>query len=356
MATPDIPSTRTAWQSIRLNLLYARRLFHSVFPSLFVTLTVFCIGTVVLDTWYVNDRGEQIGLNEAVQIMYFLMLAEPTHNKTPDNMMVEAVVFVAPLVGIMVVFDLLARFSIHVFSKKTNQREWVNLVASTYKDHIVLCGLGRVGRKVFRELVDLGEKVVCVEQHEDAVGVRLARTSDHPVIIDDARIDRVLIETGIERAKAVLAVTDDDMVNLEIALDARKYNENIRIIARIHDEKLGRKLTSGLAIDGVYSTTSIAAPFFAVSGLDPEIVSSFFLRETRFVVVETTIKAGGWLDGITVADALDQHGITVMACLRCDEGGHGPVRTDLRLGVGDEVCFQAPYEVFKGWRRARANR
>jgi len=351
----EIQSTRTAWQSIRLNLLYTRRLLRSVAPSLLVTLTMFSIGTVVLHLEYKGG----IPLNQAIQIMYFLMLAEPTHGDTANSMLVEAVVFIAPLVGIMVVFDLLARFSLHVFSKKTNQREWVNVVASTYKDHIVLCGLGRVGRKVFRELVDLGERVVCVEQHEEAVGVRLARASDHPVIIDDARIDRVLIETGIERAKAVLAVTDDDMVNLEIALDARKYNENIRIIARIHDEKLGRKLTSGLAIDGVYSTTSIAAPFFAVSGLDPEIVSSFFMRETRFVVVETTVRAGGWLAGITVADALDRHGITVMACYHAGQGadveGHGAVRTDVALRAGDDICFQAPYETFKRWRRARAH-
>lgn len=349
MAAPDIPSTRTAWQSTRLNLLYARRLLRSMAPSLTITLAMFSLGTMVLHLEY----RDGIPLNEAVQIMYFLMLAEPTHGEMAQSMLVEAVVFIAPLVGIMVVFDLLARFSVHVFSKKTNQREWVNLVASTYKDHIVLCGLGRVGRKVFRELVDLGENVVCVEQHEEAVGVRLARTSDHPVIIDDARIDRVLIETGIERAKAVLAVTDDDMVNLEIALDARKYNENIRIIARIHDEKLGRKLTSGLAIDGVYSTTSIAAPFFAVSGLDPEIVSSFFLRETRFVVVETRVKPGGWLDGIRVGEALDRHGITVMTRhLDGADGAHDGVRTDDVLRAGDQICFQAPYETFKGWRRA----
>lgn len=350
MSATDIPSTRTAWQSIRLNLLYARRLFWSLAPSLAVTLAMFSLGTVVLHTYYQGG----IPLHEAIQIMYFLMLAEPTHGAMPDNMLVEAVVFIAPLVGIMVVFDLLARFSLHVFSKKTNQREWVNLVASTYKDHIVLCGLGRVGRKVFRELVDLGENVVCVEQHEEAVGVRVARMSDHPVIIDDARIDRVLIQTGIERAKAVLAVTDDDMCNLEIALDARKYNEKIRIIARIHDEKLGRKLTSGLRIDGVYSTTSIAAPFFAVSGLDPEIINSYFLHETRYVVVETKVRAGGWLDGITVAEALDRHGMTVIACGRTEDGKRlAPVSTGQTLEAGDEVCYQAPYETFKRWRRAR---
>jgi len=347
MAFREIPSTRTAWQELRLNLLYARRLGRSLLPSLLVTLLVFITGTVILRMEYQGG----VPWHEAVQIMYFLMLAEPTHGAVPDRMIVEAVVFIAPLVGIMVVFDLLARFSVHVFAKKTNQQEWVQLVASTYKDHIVLCGLGRVGRKVFQELVDLGESVVCIEQDEDAVGVRVARASDHPVLIDDARIDRVLAQAGIKRAKAVLAVTGDDMVNLEVALDARKYNADIRIVARIHDEKLGRKLTSGLAIDGVYSTTSIAAPFFAVSGLDPEIVSSFIIRETRFVVVETRVEAGCWLDGKTVAEALDAHGLTVMTCLGCEETG--PVRSDQRISAGDEVCFQCTYETFKAWRAHR---
>lgn len=350
MAQPSVPSTRTPWQSVRLHLLYARRLGRSVAPSLAITLAMFCTGTVILHLYYQDG----IPLHQAIQIMYFLMLAEPTYGEPPDSMIVEAVVFTAPLVGIMVVFDLLARFSLHVFSKKTNQREWVDLVASTYKDHIVLCGLGRVGRKVFRELVELGESVVCIERDEDAPGVRLARMSDHPVIIDDARIDNVLMKAGIKRAKAVLAVTDDDMVNLEIALDARKYNERIRIIARIHDEKLGRKLTRGLAIDGVYSTTSIAAPFFAVTGLDPEIVSSFILHDTRYVVVETDVKANIWLDGLTVAEALDRHGITVLSCTRA--GVSQPVRTDRKLQAGDLVCVQCPYDTFKAWRRARGDR
>ncbi|MCB9527520.1 MAG: NAD(P)-binding protein [bacterium] len=338
---------RSAWQKLRINALYARGLLKSARPALLVTIAFFVIGSLVIAHWYQGGTPAHV----AMQIMYFLMLGEPTYDTPPDHPIVEAIVVLAPLVGIIVVFDLITRFSLHVFGRKTNQREWVTVVASTYKNHIILCGLGRVGRKVFRELVELGEHVVCIEQNEDAVGVRLARQTDHPVIIDDARLDHVLKQAGVERAKAVLAVTDEDMVNLEIALDARKSNDAIRIIARIHDEKLGRKLTRGLTIDGVYSTTSLAAPFFAVAGLDRQIVNSFFIGDTRFVIVETDVIAGDWLDGSTVAAALDGHGISL---LRCERGGmqHAFCSTT-RLQAGDHVCFQCTYDTFRYWRASR---
>ncbi|MCB9552739.1 MAG: NAD-binding protein [Myxococcales bacterium] len=339
---------RSLWQKARINLLYARGLLRSARPALIGTVAVFAIGTFVIARWYQGGTP----VHEAMQIMYFLLLGEPTYGEAPEHPAVEAVVVLAPLIGIIVVFDLITRFSLHVFGRKTNQREWVNVVASTYENHIVLCGLGRVGRKVFRELVELGEHVVCIEQNEDAVGVRLARQTEHPVIIDDARLDNVLRQAGITKAKAVLAVTDDDMVNLEIALDARKANADIRIIARIHDEKLGRKLTRGLTIDGVYSTTSLAAPFFAVAGLDRQIINSFFIGDTRFVVVETEVLPGDWLDGHSVSEALDRHGLTLMHCTR--QGNKHDVCSTMKLAAGDRVCFQCTYETFRRWRATRS--
>lgn len=343
-----MPAQRTARHRAKINLLYARSFLRSARPAILATLTAFVLGSYAIARWY----QEGTPAHEAMQIMYFLMLGEPTYSKAPDHPIVEAVVVLAPLIGIIVVFDLITRFSLHVFGRKTNQREWVNVVASTYRNHIVLCGLGGVGRKVFQELIDLGENIVCIEQNEDAIGVRFVRQTDHPVIIDDARLDHVLQAAGVARAKAVLAVTDDDMVNLEIALDARKTNAEIRIIARIHDEALGRKLTQGLAIDGVYSTTSLAAPFFAAAGLDRQIINSFILDDTRFVVVETDIIPGDWLDGTTVSEALDQHGLTILRCHRRDL--LHPFCSTTRLHAGDHVCFQCTYDTFRYWRATRS--
>ncbi|MCA9541617.1 MAG: TrkA family potassium uptake protein [Myxococcales bacterium] len=338
------PLRRRMW----LHLAYAGTLLRNMLPSLVAVSFIFLLGTTAI--WALYDHGTT-NAAAAVTYMYFLMLAEPVFPHPPENGLVQAVVFIAPLVGIVVVFDLLARFSLHVFSKRTNHREWVNVVASTYRDHIVLCGLGRVGTKVFEELVQLGEAVVCIERDEDAHGVRVARQSDHPVLVDDARIDKVLLQAGIRKAKAVLAVTDDDIVNLEIALDARKYNANIRVIARVFNEELGLKLTRNLAIDAVYSTTSLAAPFFAISSLDPEIINSFYVQGERFVVVQTTACAGGPLDGRTVGHALDDLGLAVMSVVRA--GARVPVVSALILRAGDQVCFQGSYEALKRYREER---
>lgn len=335
-------------QHLLLNYRYAARLVDSFLPTMLSCFAMFLIGSALI--WTFHIEGGQPDLWASLYYMYFLMLAEPTFATPPHHWVVNALVIIAPLVGIMVVFDLLARFSLHVFSKKTKQREWINVVASMYSDHIVLCGLGKVGTKVFEELVMLGENVVSIERDENAVGVRLARASGHPVIVDDARDDKVLINAGIERCKALIATTDQDMVNIEVVLDARKFNKHARLIARIFEHELGKKIGAAFELDGVYSTSSVAAPFFAVSSLDPEIISSFYVDDCRFVVVQTTIKPGSWLDGCSVQRALDDFGLSIMTCTRAGEE-QKRLRSSARLAAGDRIAFQCGYEEFKGFRR-----
>jgi voltage-gated potassium channel len=334
-------------QTVKLNLTYALKLFVSFLPMLSFCGFVYILGSLLI--WNFYQAGGN-GLSESMYYMYFLMLAEPTFPVTPKHWVVEALGMIAPLVGIMVVFDLLARFSLHVFSKKTNQREWVNVVASTYKNHIVLCGLGKVGSKVFEELSALGEEIVCIESNVDACGVRIARESGHPVLIDDAKDDKVLLQAGIERAKAVLAVTDQDMVNLEIVLDSRKFNSKIRAIARIFEPELGKKINAAFQLDGVYSTSTVAAPFFAAASLDPEIISSYYVEERRFVVVQTTVRKGDWLDGITVKGAFDKHGFAIATSTKNGDSAHR-LKSDSVVTLGHKISFQCSYSDFKKYRK-----
>jgi voltage-gated potassium channel len=336
-------------QRLKLNLIYSLQLFKSSLPMLSFCAFIFISGSVFIYSFY---HREETSFSTAMYYMYFLMLAEPTFPITPKHWVIKFLSVLGPLVGIMVVFDLLARFSFHVFSKKTNQKEWVNVAASAYKDHIVICGLGKVGARIFEELSNLGENIVCIEEDDGARGVRAARESGHPVLIDDAKDDNVLLQAGIERAKAVLAVTDNDMVNLEIVLDARKYNSKIRAIARIFEHELGKKISSAFQLDGVYSTSTVAAPFFAAACLDPEIVSSYHVENQRFVVVQTEVKAGGWFDGICVKDAYDKHGIAITTCSSNDEGGK-VLKSDTAVSVGQRISFQCSYVNFVKYRKSQ---
>lgn len=338
---------RSPGMRVRLNLRYSLKLLRSIAPALAFLGLLLVLGTLLI--WQFYSEGKP-SLPQAFIHMYFLMLAEPTFPDVPKHWVVDLVGVLAPLVGIVVVFDLLARFSLHVFSKKNNQREWVNVVASTYRNHIVLCGLGKVGTKVFEELLALDEQIVCIERDESARGVRIARATDHPVIIDDVRDDRVLLDAGIERAKTVLAVTDEDLINIEVALDARKYNKDIRVIARIFEAQLGQKMSDAFGFDGVYSTSGLAAPFFAVSSLDAEIINSFYVGERRFVVASAVVKPDTPFHEASIRSLFDSRGFSITTVER--DGGPLKLSSELILKDRDRISFQCSYEAFREYRGA----
>jgi voltage-gated potassium channel len=107
-------------------------------------------------------------------------------------------------------------------------------------DHFIICGYGRVGRQVARDLRGAGMRYVIIDsdpanrEFAQGIGVRFieAEPSD----------DRALRQAGIERARAVIACVDSDAENVFIALTARELSPDIAIIARAAQEGSERKL------------------------------------------------------------------------------------------------------------------
>jgi voltage-gated potassium channel len=107
------------------------------------------------------------------------------------------------------------------------------------KGHYIVCGVGRVGSNVARELVAtkcafvaIDESVSALEQFRQHFGDAGSQTR---VLSADACEDDVLLSAGIAHARGVFAVTGDDSRNMLIALTARQLNPGVRIVARVHD-------------------------------------------------------------------------------------------------------------------------
>ena len=66
-----------------------------------------------------------------------------------------------------------------------------------------------------------------------------------------------------ERARAIIVATNDDMANLEVAMDARRLNKNVRVLLRLFDQQIAQKIAGALAIDGAFSASALAAPIIA---------------------------------------------------------------------------------------------
>ncbi len=103
--------------------------------------------------------------------------------------------------------------------------------------HVVVCGLGRVGRRIADYLHNAGEEVVAVEHVT-------SRVEGHPfpAIAADATDDAALQRAGIERAKTLVVALNTDADNVYVTLSARSLNPDLFIVARAREEAAEPKL------------------------------------------------------------------------------------------------------------------
>jgi voltage-gated potassium channel len=140
---------------------------------------------------------------------------------------------------------------------------------SRLSDHYILCGAGRVGRSVARELARRPTPFVIVEANE-AKATRYG--GDWLVMVGDATQEQTLRNAHIERAKGLVAATTTDATNLYIVLTARSLNPKLKIIARASEEDAEKHLLTAGA-DSVVSPYSFAGHRIAQSFLRPHVVS-----------------------------------------------------------------------------------
>ncbi len=108
------------------------------------------------------------------------------------------------------------------------------------KDHTIICGYGRVGQNLVKELQHLGIPFVVVDK--DGERLLEAEAAGILVVIGDAAEETTLESAGIDRAAVLATVLPDDAANVFITLTARELNESIQIVARGESEATERKL------------------------------------------------------------------------------------------------------------------
>jgi len=131
-----------------------------------------------------------------------------------------------------------------------------------HSGHVIVCGLGRLGTFIAEGLLQQGETVVIVEQNADVPAVDHCRALGADVYIGDARLPRVLQDVGVTRAKALYSVINDDVSNLEIGLNARSFDPQLRLVLRMFDESMSERIREHLDIHLTFSMTAIADDAF----------------------------------------------------------------------------------------------
>jgi voltage-gated potassium channel len=188
----------------------------------------------------------------------------------------------------------------------------VQKMIDSYADHYIICGFGRVGRQVARDLRAAGASHVVVDPNVE--NREAARAAGVPFIDREAADDEVLGEAGIDRARAVIACVDSDAENIFIALTARELRSDILIIARASAEVSEQKLLRAGA-DRVISPYKTSGSAMARIALHPQVAGALQVADLRMEEIDVPTDCEGC--GKTIAEV---RGDSVVVALRREEG------------------------------------
>jgi voltage-gated potassium channel Kch len=129
--------------------------------------------------------------------------------------------------------------------------------------HVIVCGLGKSGYQVARELLNRGEEVLVIERDPDNRFLESIRSQGAKIFVGDASLGTVLGDAGVYKACGLFSMINDDLKNLEIGLNARSLRPDLRLILRFFDKEIAEQLRDRLDIHFAMSTSAIAADEFA---------------------------------------------------------------------------------------------
>ena len=143
------------------------------------------------------------------------------------------------------------------------------------RDHVVVVGLGQVGLRLCMLLRECGVQVVAVDTESEGENVGLARQLKLPVVIGRGANPRVLRRLSLDRARALAAVTSDDLRNIEAAVAARAADADLRVMLRAGDGEVADETRSLERIGHVLDVHRLAAAYIAgiALGSDAEAVA-----------------------------------------------------------------------------------
>ena len=318
------------------DLRYLRALLRQFRPTFLLSLGLFGIVPLLYVWWWRGPGGERVGWGAAAHHVYFLLFGNPSLPYT-DSAAMEAVNMLVPLFGVAVLADGVVRFGHLFFAKRGHAREWIAVRTQGMDRHVIVVGAGRVGYRVTEHLRALGRDVVVMECRPDAPLAAARREAGVPVLQEDARTPGALGRCNVARASAVVCSTDDDLVNLNVALDARRENPTVRVVIRVFDEDLARKVREGFGAEAL-SASGLAAPALAIAALDPRVRHSFQSGEHLFVVSDFTAREP--LAALGVAALRDRFGSLTLSLERDGATRHHPPG-ETAIQPGDRLLVQA---------------
>lgn len=160
------------------------------------------------------------------------------HDLTPRGEIFTIVLLILGVGTILYLLSALAKIVLEGELTQIIGRSRLERRIKDLKDHYIVCGYGRMGKTVVKELASNGVDIIIIEKEP----VDTALKDEYVIIEGDATKDNVLLQAGIERAYGLVSVLPTDAENLFVVLSARGLNQNLLIFTRAGEEGSEEKI------------------------------------------------------------------------------------------------------------------
>ncbi len=325
---------------LRAQLRDMRVLFLESWKSLLLFVLILLGGALVFHNFYLYPGTQQSPtFGQALHATFALIFFE-TLLPLPPQWYLQIFFYLVPVLGLAAVADGVLRFGGALLNKQSRGQKWQIAMASTYKNHIIVCGVGKVGYRVILELLKFDREVVAIEMDENGRFVEKVKNLGVPLIMGNARRSENIVKAGVQQADAIIPCTNDELANLDIALDARDINPAIKVVMRMFDNDLARRVEKGFGIHTAFSTSALSAPIFAAAALRLNVKHSFYVGEELLNLGELVIAEQSQLVGWTVEKLSSAYELSVVLY---QSGDAVDLHADLTrvLHAGDKLLLLA---------------
>jgi len=309
-----------------------RRIDSFVAPILAAALALFAVGA-----WHF-ERSFGSGWLVAAYFVLSTMTTTgygditPNHNDPYDVVTAMALMlFGTVFTGIFIAF----------VTARLTRGQWTRMQGLRpihRRGHIVVCGCGSIGTGVIDLLLGFNKPLVVVERNPDAALVEHARDRDIDLLTGDASRDDTLDLCNLDGAHSLLALTNVDTLNLEIALGARARNPGLPIVLRIAEANFAASLARHFQFETTFSVAALAGPVFAGLARLPGARGRIAFGGREFGIAEIVVGAAIERDLPRVAIPLAAAG---------DDGEFALIRDFAGLLPGTRALILVPLDPFR---------
>jgi voltage-gated potassium channel len=236
-----------------------------------------CILTIVLCGSFIYADIENMTFFDALYMTVITLSTTGYGDLVPKTVEGKAFTMVLLLMGVGVVTYSISTILSYITSIDFTQRRRIKMEKRVAKleGHTIVCGFGRMGEIICKRLKEQKIDFVVIEKRDNLI--EKLNEAGHEYIVGDAAHDDMLMKAGVEKAKVLVSVIDNDSDGLYIALAGRSFNKNLYIIVRANEKSAEKRMIRAGA-DKVVLPIVMSGLNVAESVINPAVEDLFNIK------------------------------------------------------------------------------